>query len=106
MLVDFDILEKFGTNDAAIRCLFTADSDSPLADKRKAWEDRIEAGIQEGVTFNLKNYQFYAASDLAWDSNIITKELVPLQLYAQGKISFQALEPQIKNLSAEDRARF
>lgn len=66
-----------------------------LVDLRKTWEDRIEARIQEGIRFGVKNYRFYGASDLAWDSNIITKELVPLQLYAQGKLDFKSCAEQV-----------
>lgn len=107
MLLDFDILEKkFCTTKDSFRTLFTADYTTELGKKRKIWEDRIEARIHEGTMFGLKNYQFYAAADLAWDSNIITRELVPLQLYAQNKITFAALKDQIKDLPEETREQF
>jgi hypothetical protein len=108
MPLDFDILKKFNTTQESFRDLFTADGKKcpHLADKRKLWEDRIEARIHEGMMFGLKNYQFYASADLAWDSSVITKELVPLQLYAQGKITFASLKDKIKDLSAETRAQF
>lgn len=108
MLIDYDVLEKFGTTNAAIKALFTSDceSDKELHAKRKKWEERIQARTQEGALWGLKNHQFYQAADLAWDSNIITKELIPLSLYAQGKITVQALADQLKDLSAETRAQF
>lgn len=106
MLLDFDILKKFGTTNASFKELFTAGPDHKLADKRKIWESRLESRIHEGTLFGLKNYQFWASADLAWDSNMITKELVPLQLYAQGKITFSALKPYIKEMSPETQAKF
>ena len=105
-MVDFDILKNMGSDSARIRSLFTAQPGSPDYDRRKKWEDEIEAHVHEGTMFGLKNYQFYAAADLAWDSNLITKELVPLQLYAQGKITFAALADTLKTLTPETREKF
>lgn len=106
MLIDYDVLKKLGTTNEAIKALFTADPASELGAKRKKWEDRIQSRIQEGALWGLKNHQFYQAADFAWDSNIITKELIPLSLYAQGKIKIEALSDQLKSLSPELRAKF
>lgn len=107
MLIDFDVLKKLGTTNQAIRDLFTcAEAGSARHAQRKSWEDRIQARIQEGAMWGLKNMQFFQAADLAWDSNLITKELVPLSLYAQGKISFQALDTALKDVSPEVREKF
>ena len=107
MLIDYDILKKFGTTNDAIKALFTATVEKPeLFKKRKEFEDRIQNRIQEGALWGLKNHQFYQAADLAWDSNIITKELVPLQLYAQGKITFAAVKEALKDVSPDTRAKF
>lgn len=105
-MIDLAILKRLGSTTESFRELFTAQPGSKLHDLRKKWEERIESRIQEGVVFNLANYQFYASADLAWDSNLITKTLVPLQAYAQGKITFSALKEQVKDLSAETRAQF
>lgn len=108
MLVDFDILKKFGSDEHSFRRLFTSSTslNPDLADIRKKWEDVIESRIHEGTLSGVKNYQFYAASDLAWDSNLITRELVPLQLYAQKKITFETLRPHLNTLSDETRSQF
>ena len=107
MLIDYNVLSEYGTTDAAIKKLFTCDDpSSDLHKKRKDWENRIESRIHEGALYNCNNYQFYAAADLAWDNNIITKELVPLMLYAQGKITFKSVEEQLRNLSVETREKF
>lgn len=100
------ILRDFGSDEVAIRKLFTAQAGDELYAKRKAWEDRIRSRLSEGTTFNLANYQFYAAADLAWDSNMITKELVPLSLYAQNKITFKSAASALKDISAETAAQF
>jgi hypothetical protein len=106
MLIDYDVLKRLETTNDAIKALFTAEPGSALHEKRKEWEKRIESRIQEGALWGLKNHQFYQAADLAWDSNIITKELVPLSLYAQGKIQFAQLKDALKDVPAETRDRF
>lgn len=106
MLIDFDVLKKFGTTNQAIRDLFTTTAGSERFHLRKKWEDRIQGRIQEGSIWGLKNHQFFQAADLAWDSNLITKELVPLALYAQGKITFKNLEDTLKEISPELRNKF
>lgn len=103
MLIDYDVLEKFGTSKASIKALFTAKDGDPLFDKRKEWEERIRGRIQEGAMWGIKNYQFFAAADLAWDSNTITKELVPLMLFAQGKVTFANIKDDLRNLTEETR---
>lgn len=106
MLIDYDVLKKLGTTSDAIKELFTADYTTEKGKLRKKWEDRIESRIHEGALWGLKNYQFYQAADLAWDSNLITKEMIPLALYAQGKIKVEALSEQLKQLSPETKAKF
>jgi hypothetical protein len=106
MLIDFDILEKMGTDKSAIRKLFTAQATDDNFDKRDAWEKVIQSRISEGVAWNTTNYQWFASADLIWDSNMITKELVPLSLYAQGKITAQMVAAQLKDLSPETLATF
>ena len=106
MSVDLEVLKKFGTTNERLRAVFTAEEGSEDHKLRTKWEDRIRSRIHEGAMFGLQNYQFYAAADLAWDGNLITKELVPLALYAQGKITLKELEPQLKSISEETRAKF
>ncbi len=105
-MIDPRALAKFNTTNDCFRKLFTAEPGTALHELRKTWEERIEARVHEGMLAGVKNYKFYAAADLAWDSNIITKELVPLQLYAQGRIDFKVLKTQLKDLSADELAKF
>lgn len=107
MIVDLEVLsKKFKTDKRAIKTLFTAEAGSELHEKRKEWQNRIESRIHAGTIWGLENYQFAWAADLAWDSNIISKEIIPLTLYAQGKIKAREVEEQLKEISADARAQF
>jgi hypothetical protein len=105
-VIDPDILKHFGSTNDALKKLFTAQPADALHAKRKAWEKRIEGRIQEGLTFNMRNYRLWAVSDLAWDSQPITKEVVPLMQYVQGRIDFKALSTQLKDVPQETLAKF
>lgn len=107
MPLDLEILsDRYGTNRDSLKALFTAEPGSELHAKRKKIEERIQSRIHENVLWTMKNYQFYASMDLAWDSVNITKDLVPLSLYAQGKITFDRIKESIKDLSPETREKF
>jgi len=76
-----------------------------LADEkvRIAMEAEISANFQESVAWGLKNYQFFAAADVAWDTPSVTKEMIPLLLFAQGKINIQACSNQLSALGCSDQ---
>ena len=81
------ILEKFGCTPLRLREIFTnRDASTPDGKICRKVEDRIRARVQEGVRQCAKNYTLYQAVDLAWDSPPIQKEVIPLLLWAQGKI--------------------
>jgi len=63
---------------------------------RAKFENRIQSRLQEGRLRGLRSYRFYKVSDLAWDSVPIVPENIPLQLYAQGKISIDSCVSQLK----------
>lgn len=65
---------------------------------RLQFESEIRDALQESVTWGLRNYQFYAAVDLAWDTTAVSKTQIPLLLYAQGKIDMEACSASLKNL--------
>lgn len=106
MLIDFDILARMGSTRARIKQVFTAQPGTEDHETRKTWESKLESRIQEGATWGLENYQFYYAADLAMDTNIITKELVPLSLFAQGKITLKDAASALKQLSPTTLAKF
>ena len=112
---DIGILKQMGFSSESLKELFTAKqfndkTDSPeekekiteLYKKRKKWEDRIDARIQEGVTWSIKNSCFYQAVDLAWDSTPIRKETIPLMLYAQGKVKFENCAKQFEKMGCTE----
>lgn len=105
-MLDFDILNHFGTTNDKLKEVLTAAPGSCHCKHRKELEDRIESRVYEGVAFNLKSYQMYAASDLAWDGHVITKEVVPLMQYAQGKIDVRTCEAQLSRISPKLRDKF
>lgn len=108
-MIDFDILKEFGCTKERMRKVFTSNSshdededgdELPENEKlykwRQKWETRIDSDIKEGLAFNFRQYYIYASADLAWDGNIITKEVVPHMLYAQGKITFEGWRDRLK----------
>jgi hypothetical protein len=109
-MVDPKVLKHHGSDSGAIKRLFTChppgnDIKDPEEIQRatKLWEHRqrfeklIASRLDRGVAHNFRNYHFYAAVDLAWDSHAITKVTVPLMQYAQGKIKFERIRDQIKD---------
>lgn len=117
-MIDPKVLNHFGSTRAAIERIATAqppaakDKGEVKAQKerdykhRQALEDRIAARIREGARTNLKNYRLHAAADLAWDSHVITKELVPLLQYAQGKIDMVKLKDRLRDIPPEQLKKF
>ncbi len=93
------ILQKFGTTRKRLRDIFEKKNyEKPAAkaskeDKeryqnwledekvRLQFEGEIRDSLQESVSWGLRNYQFYAAVDLAWDTTAVSKTMVPLLLY-------------------------
>ena len=109
-MIDFAILNKFGTSDATLKKIFTAteldedqaktrtedelkDHSRHLATK-KFFEERIRNRMQEGITRSMKTYKRYAAADIAWDGAPIQKDLMPLLKYAQGQMDKVELTPE------------
>lgn len=104
-MIDFDVLRHFGTTNELLREVFTCDKDSPHKKARKRIEDLAESRIHEALRWSLRAYPMFYAADLAWDGPVVTKELLPLMQYAQGKINFEKLKPFIKELSPDMRRK-
>jgi len=88
-MIDYDILKEYGTTQNRLRQIYTARGNDADVEVRTRIEKEIEDVIVEGVQFNLRNHHIYTSADLAWDGNIITGEVLPLVLFAQGKIDHQ-----------------
>lgn len=118
-MVDPKVLEKYGSTKEAIRRLFTCKPPGPevkdpeerkkqesLLKHRERFERLLASRIDHAVAANFRNYHFYAAADLAWDSHAITKMTVPLMQYAQGKLKFTKLKERIKDLDRSQLEKF
>ncbi len=112
-MIDFDILKHCGSTNARLREVLTAkappvvpvNTNETAEEKelrikreqrakidvanRQLLEREVRVRIDEGVVRSLKDYQFYAAADIAWDSSPVNKATIPLIMYAQGKINIQ-----------------
>lgn len=98
-MVDPAILKKYGSDNAAIKALFTSEEpDEKLFEFKRAFQKRINSRLINGWTFSLQNSHLYAASDLAWDAAPITRENIPLLLYAQKKIQIERCAEELENL--------
>lgn len=95
-MIDYSILKEFGTTNQRLREVFTAQPGTVDGDIRAKFEKKIQSRVQQGVDFNLDNYEVYAVSDLAWDGNILTKEILPLTMMAQGRIDMKSFVTQCK----------
>lgn len=122
-MIDLRLLARYGSTNQRLREVFTAQAADTRAAKKKGESDedwkkqverlkktkadigykqlierRIRVRVDEGVVNSLKNYQLYAAADLAWDSSPVNKVTLPLILYAQGKINIQTAATQLQKV--------
>jgi len=112
-MIDFDILNSYGSTNERLRELFTLrTNEDPAIDReseegkkrvrdhetRERFRKELRSRLQEHVSFSLSNHQLYSAVDLAWDSSPVSKETVPLMLYAQNKIDISSCSSKLKGL--------
>ena len=109
-MTDPKVLAKYGcTNDRLREIFVTRKCGEPLKDDatedqkkayakqeknykiRKRFEDEIRSNVLEGVATNARNARPCQAVDMAWDAAPISKETVPLLLWAMGKINVPRL---------------
>jgi len=76
-----------------------------LKNTRNAWERRIEGRLREGQIHNFRHHRFYYAADMAWDSSPIHSEILPLNLYAQGKININECVKGLKDCFKGDKKK-
>lgn len=103
-MIDYKILNEYGTTNAALRKIFTAkDGRTRYGRAKKMLVDAIASHIQEGISWNLKNSHFYGAADLMWDSTPILPENIPLILFAQKKLNVKETINQLEKLNCADK---
>ena len=76
-----------------------------LIKTRINWEKRIEGRLREGHLHNFRHHRFFYAADMAWDSSPIHSDILPLNLYAQGKININECVRDLKNIFKGGRAK-
>lgn len=117
------ILKQMGSTDDLLRQIFTSKPVSREANPnlsqeeadridehvaiRERWESKIQNRLTQHMDFSLKNHHIYSAVDVAWDSPPVTKNLVPLLLYAQGRLDHAQCVKSLENcLGKEKCAKF
>jgi len=126
-VVDREILKLFGTTREKIREVLTSTGEQVMLSSSDSKEERelkkeinqtqeqnfkyrqklenlIRARIVDGITRSLRSYRPYAAVDLAFDSNVLSKISLPLLMYAQGKIDVQKAVRSLE--STENGSRY
>lgn len=107
-MIDPDVLKKFGSTPERLKEILTAQAKPEDADldeekkraknrdieERRKLQDRVRNRIYEGITFGLRNAQFFQSADAAWDSSILMKQVLPLVMYAQGYVKFESIKKQ------------
>ena len=76
-----------------------------LVSKKDKWIQNIHDRLDEGRLWNLSNYRFYFAADLAFDGRPVVNETIPLTLYAQNKLNVQECARQLEEVLGEDEAK-
>lgn len=103
---DLKVLAKFGCTNERLREIFTSPycGNAPKDDAtdeakrayerqeknykiRRKFEEEIRSNMLEGISTNARNARPCQAVDIAWDSAPISRETVPLLLWAMGKIN-------------------
>lgn len=118
-MIDFAILEEFGTTDDRLRQFFSAKQ--PTARQRERmtpeqlrarerdvamrqkFERSIHGILQEHIVFSLSNHSKYSAVDMMWDSLPIQRHIYPLIQYAQGRMDLNRSVDALKNVPNGDK---
>lgn len=129
-MIDYDILEDFGTHPLRLEAVFTSEDgklsaageklykaeyadkmeEKELADKlwasREKWRKRIQDRIENGRELTMRHYRMYMAADLAFDATPITPEKFSHMLYASGdlKIDFTEMYTEVVKSSGREIA--
>lgn len=106
-MVPLKHLKDQGLTKQRLREIFTAtDTTSDEWRIRRRFEQRIRDRVRSGVDRSVKSAKMHLAVDLAWDGDTISKEVIPLLLFAQGKIKVEACAKKLKDLGClEDFAQ-
>lgn len=125
-MIDYDVLEAFSTTNERLKEIFSAepievgpvkgeskeDKKARIARERQndrdiktreQWRAKLISRTEEGISNSLKNWRLYATVDLAWDSTVISKTTIPLQMHAQGKINVQRCAQMLSGIEGGNK---
>lgn len=85
------ILEIYGCTNRRLKEIFTAKENEADVKIRKRLEARITSRIHDGMKRSMKRATAMEAVDMAWDAPPIQDEIIPLMMWAQGRISKEAM---------------
>ena len=124
-MIDYDILARFNTTDDRLREIFTADGtkiQSPVKGEKKDEKERrvkhnrqvnkdihtrenfqrlFQSRLYEHIYLSLRSASMYQAVDLMWDTPVITQEVLPLLMYAQGKINVDSAKGALMGMGGD-----
>lgn len=66
-MVDIDVLKSKGVTSDRLKEIFTADKKSPDLIAKERIKNRIRDRVWAGIQWNLSNYKYWHACDMAWD---------------------------------------
>ena len=68
---------------------------------RTTFQQLFQSRLYEHIYLSLKSSAMYSAVDLMWDTPVITQEVLPLLMYAQGKISVDAAKVALAGIGGD-----
>lgn len=107
-MVPIKHLKSKGLTKTRLKEIFTAtDTTSDEWRVRRRIEKRISERIRQGAAMSAKTSRRHLAVDLAWDGDTISPEIVPLLMFAQGKIEMRGCAERLTKLGcAEEFVEF
>jgi len=127
-MIDLKVCAAFGMTNDRLRAIFTAQptdafdkiKEGETAEERserlkkkrqnemdcalrERWRRYIQTRNEEGIVRSLQNWKKYAACDLTWDTSVITRMTMPLQMYAQGKIDVERACSLLREVQGGER---
>ena len=70
---------------------------------REVFQKLFQSRLYESIYLNLRSSAMYSAADLMWDTPVITQEVLPLLMYAQGKIDVDAAKVALAGATSSGR---
>lgn len=106
-MVHSALIKHFGLTPDDLRRVFTCKDASNDDHKiREKFESRVMSALTDGMARGLRHAAMYQAVDMAWDSKPIQREMIPLMLWAEGKLKIEGLTKTLTGMSRETAAKY